>query len=130
MKNWIFFLSLWFLSSQAGLVLIALEKRWLNVLDAPLKFEILANKYTLSLTNVSSTTVQKHILGCVDPDSQKVTRKLQIVTVTLKPGESSAGNLSGYGSDLTACKESHSALSVIGVTFADGHTWEYKPKRH
>jgi hypothetical protein len=129
MKIWAYVLSLWFLWSQANLAACAQEQKWLNVPDAPLEFALLANGYTLSLTNVSSTAIQKHTLGCVDPRSLKMTRKLRTVTVGLEPGKSSFGNLSSYGGDLATCKTLHSALSVIGVTFTDGHTWEHPTNR-
>lgn len=132
MSIWVFVLSLCFLCSQTTVSSRAQDQNWLNVPDAPLKFALLANGYTLSLTNVSSTAIEKHTLGCVNPESRKVTRKLRTVSVALEPGKSSFGNLSSYGGDLATCRALHSSLSVIRVKFKDGHTWKYptnnKPK--
>ena len=105
----------------------AQDQKWLNAPDTPLKFALLANGHTLSLTNVSSKAIQKHTLGCVNPSSHKVTLKLRTTSVALEPGKSSFGNLSSYGRDLATCKASHSALAVIAVSFTDGQSWDYKP---
>lgn len=103
------------------------ELKWLNLPDTPLEFSLLDNKYTLALTNVSDMATVKHTLGCVIRESHKVARKLRTITVTLEPGQSSAGNLDSYASEFAACQTSHSALSVIRVTFADGHSWRHNP---
>ncbi len=128
MKRWIYILGLWFLCLQAGYSAESQEQRWLNLPDSPLKFALLANEYTLSLTNVSNKEIQKLTLGCADRVSGNLTRKLRNVTISLDPGESSAGNLDSYLNDFAACKVSHSSLAVIRVTFAGGASWKYKPK--
>jgi hypothetical protein len=102
------------------------EQKWLNVPDAPLDFSLLANQYTLGLTNVSGETTVKHRLGCVDRGSLNIVRKLRTITVTLEPGQASFGNLDSYRGDFAVCEASHSALSVIRVEFADGHSWKHK----
>jgi hypothetical protein len=106
----------------------AAKQKWLNVPDTPLRFTLLANEYTLALTNVSNKATQRHTLGCVSRESHKVIRKLRTVAIPLDPGKSSAGNLDSYGGDLDTCESSHSALAVIGATFADGQSWRYNPK--
>jgi hypothetical protein len=121
-------LSLWLLWSQA-IVAVGQDQKWLNVPDTPLEFSLLANKYTLALTNVSHRATVRHTLGCVDGKSHKIVRKLRTITVRLEPGQLSAGNLDSYISEFAACGASHSTLSVIRVTFGDGSAWSYKPER-
>jgi hypothetical protein len=126
MKYWICILGVWLLCSTLVVATDAEGQKWLNLPDTPLKFALLANGYTLSLTNVSSKRTKRYTLGCVDWDSHKVTRKLRAAAVKLGPGKSSFGNLGSYAADFEACETSHSALSVIAVEFADGHSWMHK----
>jgi hypothetical protein len=127
MKCWICIFAVWLVCSSLMAATDAQEQKWLNLPDTPLKFALLANGYTLSLTNVSNGAIQRHTLGCVNRSSHKVTRKLRTAAVTLEPGKSSFGNLGSYAGDFSVCEASHSALSVIGVQFADGHSWKHKP---
>jgi hypothetical protein len=104
------------------------KEGWVNLPGTPLKFSLLANRYTLSLTNVSKKVIRKHTLGCVKTPTQSI-HKLRKVTVTLEPGKSSFGNLDSYQKDLAACQASDSALAVVNVTFTDGEVWKAKSRR-
>jgi hypothetical protein len=92
--------------------------------SSPLKVSLLANRFTLALTNNSEGVVLRYEIGCVSKSSRKVILgSVQTTSVSLNPKQSSFGNLDGFAELIDKCKKLHSLVPITSVSFADGSYW-------
>jgi hypothetical protein len=95
----------------------------------PLEIRLLANNYTIAITNRSKTVTESYALGCVK-HGQEFKRELfrtKKFRVSLSPSQSTFHNTDTLDAEINSCSNKEGVLAVVWARYKDGKTWQFKP---